>query len=202
MIFAFCDFSFLEEARKTWVAKFESQIDPEVDFQKREILLKKLIKGQLDMLGDGENVALVAFAEFVINVLLKFVQKTKSSTLEDLLSEFFLVNPETISKRKANKVVRTRDHKLQILFRIELHWLLANQEYQKKIEDETLVHLRQISIWDSQDEMLMFLQEFVTTFYVNRQPELLCLLYEELNQPPPNSVRALFSPFKKSECSR
>ena len=121
--------------------------------------------------------------------------------MEDMITEFFLVDPATVTKRKANKIVRTRDHKLQILFRIELHHVLANQELQKKIEDEMLVHLRQISIWDSPNEMLTFLQEIVTPFYIDTQPNLLCLLYEELNQPPPSSLSALFSP-RKSECSR
>ena len=85
---------------------------------------------------------------------------------------------------------------------IELHWLLANQEDQKKYEKEMLEHLRQISFLDlGPKEMLTFLQEFITPFYVNRHPDLLFWLYEELNQPQPSSLRVLFSP-SKTECSR
>jgi hypothetical protein len=79
---------------------------------------------------------------------------------------------------------------------------VANQEDQKKYEKEMLEHLRQISFLDlGPKEMLTFLQEFITPFYVNRHPDLLLWLYEELNQPQPSSLRALFSPSKKSECS-
>ena len=57
---------------------------------------------------------------------------------------------------------------MQVLFRLELHWLLARQDDQKKIEEEMLVHLRQISIWDSPNQMLTFLQ--VTMLPENFQP--------------------------------
>lgn len=196
----------MEESKKQWKVKFEAQFS-DGDFERgEETLLKKLTKIQLDMLDHGENMALVAFAEVTINILVKFVRSSvksgSSTTLEQMMGEFFLVDTDTVTKRKGNKSVRIRDHKLQILFRMELHWLLASQEIQKQVEDDILVHLRRISIWDSPNEMMTFLQEFITPIYINRQPELLCLLYEELNQPPPSSLRALFSPFKRSECSR
>ena len=195
--------SIIEDAKQKWINEFESQIDLETDLKERDILLKKLTSGQIRMLGEGENVALVAFAEFVVSALLKYIQKNKTSKIEDLLSDFFLVDPTTVKKRKGIHEVQIRDHKLQILFRIELHWLLANQEDQKKYEKEMLEHLRQISFLDlGPKEMLTFLQEFITPFYVNRHPDLLLWLYEELNQPQPSSLRALFSPSKKSECSR
>ena len=38
-------------------------------------------------------------------------------------------------------------------------------------------------------------------FFQIRQPELLCLVYEELNLAPPSCVRELFSPSQRSDCS-
>ncbi len=49
--------------------------------------------------------------------------------------------------------------------------------------------------------MVAFLQDVVTPSYHIRQPELLYLIYEELNLPPPSCVRELFSPSQKSDCS-
>ena len=40
---------------------------------------------------------------------------------------------------------RTRDHKLQALYRMEVHWLTASQEKQTELEDQILLHLRQVS---------------------------------------------------------
>ena len=118
------------------------------------------------------------------------------------MADYFLVDSNTIGKRKAPKEVRIRDHKLQILFRMEVLWLAPEQELRKSYLDEILVHLRQISIWDSPKEMLVFMQEILTSVYVNDQPEILLSIYEELNHPPPFSLRSLFSPSKLSEISR
>ena len=49
--------------------------------------------------------------------------------------------------------------------------------------------------------MVAFLRDVVTPSYHIRQPELLYLIYEELNLPPPSCVRELFSPSQKSDCS-
>jgi hypothetical protein len=195
----------MEETKNQWYAKFEAQLEDVKDMLDSEPILKKLTKLQLDMLLDhGEHMALVSLAEITVVTLLKFVKASKKlkTSLEDMMAEYFLVNPDTVTKRKGNKTVRIRDHKLQVLYRVEVHWLLASQERQTKLEDEILVHLRQISIWDTPNEMLTFLQEVITLIYINRQPELLCLIYEELNQPPPPGLSALFSPFKKSDSSR
>ena len=192
----------VDDAKDQFKAKFEAHFNEEVrQAGDSQTILSKLVDLQLEMLDHGENPALVAFAELVISKILHYVKKTKSSTLEDMVMTNFLIDPSVVTKRKSIKAVRIRDHKLQVLLRIELHWLLAKQDDQKKIEEEMLVHLRQISIWDSPTEMLTFLQEVITTYYINRQPELLCFLYEELNQPPPPGLSALFSPFKRSEAS-
>ena len=120
------------------------------------------------MLDHGENVALVALAETVINEVLNHVKKTKQSTLEEMLAKNFLVDTDIVTNRKSKKLVRTRDHKLQILFRVELQLNLTCPSLIEKNRKEMLDHLTKITIWDSQNEMLTFLQEIVTPFYIGQ----------------------------------
>ena len=49
--------------------------------------------------------------------------------------------------------------------------------------------------------MISFLRDAVTPVYQLRQPDLLCLIYDELNLPTPNCLREMFSPGQKSDCS-
>ena len=86
---------------------------------------------------------------------------------------------------------------------MEVHWLLASQDKQKQVEGDILAHLRQISIWEESPEMMTkFMHDCVTRNYMNHSSDLLCLLFEELQQPLPPQLRAtLFSP-SKSETSR
>ena len=140
----------------------------------------------------------------VVNAIGRFVLKSTKSglNLEDMMEEFFLVDPITIANRKGTKDVRVRDHKLQVLFRVEVSWLMPQQELRTKYLGQILEHLRKISIWGSPNEMSTFLQEILTGNYANDQPDLLLSLYDELNQPVPNCLRALFSPSKLSDMSR
>ena len=55
---------------------------------------------------------------------------------------------------------------------MEVSWLAPQQDLQKSYLEEILVHLRQISIWDSPNEMLSFMQEILAIIYVNDQPEV------------------------------
>lgn len=59
-----------------------------------------------------------------------------------------------------------------------------------------LAHLRQISIWKGQEEMIKFLQEVLTPTYSGSQSDLLCLLFDELGLNKPQSLADLFSPAK------
>lgn len=187
-----------DSSKESWKGKFLARLANTGQSGDDKSLLAKLIDIQLEMLDHGENTALVAFAQVVSSQLLEQANRVKTEcSFDDLISQNFLVDPCVVSKRKPNKNVRIRDHKLQVLFRIEFHFFLPNQERQQQVEEGMLAHLRQISIWDSPNEMLTFLQEIITHFYINRQPELLCFLYEELNQPPPPGLSALFSPFKR-----
>ena len=174
----------LEPALEEWKHKFQGQLEVlnEAGDDSEAGMLKTLTKLQYEILlenGDAKgNLSLVAFAKTVVSQILSFLRnshkksKTKSSSLEEMMNEYFLVDSNTVGKRKGSKDVRIRDHKLQILFRMEVSWLAPQQDLQKSYLEEILVHLRQISIWDSPNEMLSFMQEILAIIYVNDQPEV------------------------------
>lgn len=91
--------------------------------------------------------------------------------VEDFVEQNFLVTPETVGKRKTarEKDGRVVDHKLQVLYRVELHWLLASSEKQRSFERDILLHLRQIGIWASSREQNAFLSDCVVPTYINSQ---------------------------------
>ena len=102
--------------------------------------------------------------------------------IEDVIEDNFLVDTQTIGSRKTSLVTanRVRDHKLQVLYRMEIHWLLASQEKQRRIESGILAHLRQVSIWETEtsgpEEMAKFMNECVTRNYINHSSDLLVSL--------------------------
>ena len=156
-----------------WKEKFQMQLE-HLDLNDCEEMLKVLTKLQYEiLLENGEDLSLVAFAKTVVNTILKFLKGQETTfSLEEMMNSYFLVDSNTVGKRKGAKEVRIRDHKLQILFRMEVSWLAPQQELQKSYLEEILVHLRQISIWDSPNEMLSFMQEILANVYVNDQPEV------------------------------
>ena len=46
------------------------------------------------------------------------------------------------------------------------------------------------------DTMMEFLTSVLTQTYVDRQPDLICLLYDELEQERPSHLLSLFSPVR------
>ena len=170
----------LEELKR----KFQGQLEDlnEADDDSEARMLKTLTKLQYEILlenGDVKgDISLVAFAKTVVSQILTFLRSSHkknkaTSSLLEMMNEYFLVDSITVGKRKGSKDVRIRDHKLQILFRMEMSWLPKSYlELYCCDLDEILVHLRQISIWDSPHEMLSFMKEILAVIYVNDQPEV------------------------------
>ena len=71
----------------------------------------------------------------------------------------------------------------------------------QEFEDEILQHLRQISLYGSPQQLTQFLQEVMVEFYICRQPELLCTVFDELDQERPAALQALFSPARSDDTS-
>ena len=74
--------------------------------------------------------------------------------------------------------------------------MLASQRKQEEYEENILAHLRQITLHAGVDTMLEFLSSLLTQIYVDRQPDLVCLLYDELEQERPAHLLNLFSPVR------
>ena len=106
-----------------------------------------------------------------------------------------LLEVSTLSKLfSADTKQRVEQHKVQVLLRAEVHWLLASQVEQQLYEDSMLAHLSQISLLGGNTVLVKFLSIVLTECYVDRQPELLSLLYDELDQERPKQLTILFSP--------
>ena len=97
-------------------------------------------------------------------------RKDRTTSVEDILNENFLLDPSAMQESASSSVrkqlwdnegARIRDHKLQVLYRVDVHWILSSQEKQNEIEKEILVHLRQIQLWDSVSAMALFLNNIL-----------------------------------------
>lgn len=141
---------------------------------------------------------LSCLAESTVGFLLRHLQsaKVEKTLVEELIEEHFAVDVDVINNRRTSADEKIRDFKLQSLYRMEVHWLLASRQKQAKFEADLLSHLRQISFKQSPSEMQGFLQECVLPVYVDRQPELLCALFDELNLSRPAELVSVFSPAK------
>ena len=169
----------LEELKR----KFQGQLEDlnEADDDSEARMLNTLTKLHYEILienGDVKgDISLVAFAKTVVSQILTFLRSSHkknkaTSSLLEMMNEF-VVNSTFLGKREGSKDVRIRYHKLQILFRMEMSWLPKSYlELYCCDLDEILVHLRQISIWDSPHEMLSFMKEILAVIYVNDQPEV------------------------------
>ncbi|TRY63892.1 hypothetical protein TCAL_00389 [Tigriopus californicus] len=175
--------------------------------QSLESCLKILWECQVQALkrGDSDGM-LVALAELTVSSLISCIKNNNSrvseadeppQSVEDVTRLNFLVGPIQVGQRKTSQTSdgRIRDHKLQALYRIELHrWSVSNRDI---LEEEILIHLRQISIWESPKVMFRFLTDCLTPTYLRDQPDLLCQIYDELNIERHESLPQLFSPSKR-----
>ena len=91
---------------------------------------------------------------------------------------------------------------MQVLYRMEVHWLSANEFLLGMFKSDILAHLVQITTWHSAAERTRFLNDTVTPVYLKQQPELLSYIYAELNLSRPPALADIFSPQKSVGCPR
>ena len=167
-----------------------------------EALVGALAKMQEDLARRGGNVEdcrLAGHAEATVSLLLKHLDVTGVSKmgLEDLVTSRLLLDVPAVGKKHANSPdssARVAMHKLQVLLRAEVHWLLASKEKTQEYEESMLAHLRQVALHGSNPAMLEFLGTTITECYVDRQPELLLVLHDELDLERPAQLAMLISP--------
>ena len=141
-----------------------------------------------------DNLVLAGYAEACVSVLLKHFDKVGvcKTSLEEVVTTKLLLDVSTVARLySSDPKMRVAQHKVQVLLRAEVHWLLANQIMQEQYEDSMLTHIRQISLHGGHNLMRKFLSLVLTECYIDRQPELLLLLYDELDQEPPRQLTML-----------
>lgn len=202
-----------EAARREWVEQKRGHvavIEKGLSHEDSDKLTKSLMLMHSDACkNDKDNMYLVALAEVVVSWLLKHQTHLNSLGLmgsfsfESVLEKLFLASPEVIASRKyrGNPRGKITDNKLQVLYLIEAHWFLACQTKQSEYVNKMLLHLRKISIWDCPSEMTTFLHKVVMPNHLDRQPDIMCTLFDELNVTKPDELQTLFSPSKASVCS-
>ena len=138
-----------------------------------------------------DDIILAGFAEACVSVLLKHFDSVgvdKASLVEVFATKLLLHVSAVVKLFSADPKLRVGQHKLQVLLRAEAHWLLASQTEQQQYEDSMLAHLRQISLYGGKSAMTGFLSAVLTVCYVDKLPELLCLLYDKLDQERPQQL--------------
>jgi len=191
-------------ARKEVVNRLEKIIETRLrDQSDTESVLNLLGNLQSDALKKANlDSYLACVSEVTVRTLLRHLEGTgkEKTRVESLIEENFLVPPEVIAHRRTNAAQKLKDYKLQVLYRAELHWLLANQEKKHSYETEILDHLRKIlTLEGTSTGLQIFLQDVVVSSHAHTQPDLLCLLYDELRLPKPKDLVVLFSPAKFSQ---
>ena len=84
-----------------------------------------------------------------------------------------LLDVSTVAKLfSTDPKLRVAQHKVQVLLRAEVHWLLANQSKQEQYEDSMLTYIRQISLHGGNNTMTAFLSLVLTECCIDRQPEM------------------------------
>ena len=167
------------------------------DFVNSETLVEALANMHEEEVNKAEveDNRLAGHAEATISLLLKHMDMTGVSKmgLEDLITSRLLLDVPEVAKKHVN-TARVAMHKLQVLLRAEVHWLLASKEKTEKYEESMLAHLRQVALHSSNPVMLEFVGVTITECYVDRQPELLMVLHDELDLERPSQLAMLLSP--------
>ena len=87
-----------------------------------------------EILGDitraPEDVVLAGYSEACISVLLKHLDTSgvSKASLEDVVTSKLLLDPASVARLAGEDIsLRAAHHKVQVLLRAEVHWLLASQ---------------------------------------------------------------------------
>ena len=162
-------------------------------------LIDTLDKLMEEVTKEADDVVLAGFSEACISVLLKHLDTSgvSKASLEDVVTSRLLLDVASVARLAGEDLaLRSARHKVQVLLRAEVHWLLASRARQEEYEEAILSHLRQVTLHAGHHTMLEFLSSVLTQVYVDRQPDLVCLLYDELEQERPGHLLNIFSPVR------
>ena len=95
-----------------------------------ESLISTLTEILRQITKDPEDVVLAGYSEACISVLLKHLDTSgvSKSSLEDVVTSKLLLDPASVARLAGEDTsLRAAHHKVQVLLRAEVHWLLASQ---------------------------------------------------------------------------
>ena len=158
-------------------------------------LIETIVALKNSVVTGTDDLIIAGYAEACITVLLKHFESivVDKTSLTEVLSSKLLLDVSTVANLfSADAKLSLAQHKVQVLLRAEVHRLLAFRSEQQNYEDSMLAHLRQISLLGGKSVMTEFLSIVLTDCYVDEQPELLSLLYDELGQKRPCQLATYF----------
>ena len=95
-----------------------------------ESLINTLSEILKDVTKSPEDVVLAGYSEACISVLLKHLDTSgvSKASLEDVVTSRLLLDPSSVARLAGEDTgLRAAHHKVQVLLRAEVHWLLASQ---------------------------------------------------------------------------
>ena len=166
--------------------------------QETDVLIDNLDALRNSVLTGTDDLVLAGYAEACVSVLLKHLDTLGmcKTSLEEVVTSKLLLEVSSVGKlfsAESDQKLKLAQHKVQILLRIEVHWLLENEAKQEQYKASMLTHLKQISFHGGNNVMTEFLSNVLSECYIDRQPELLSFLYDKLNQEQPCQPAMLFS---------
>ena len=106
------------------------------------------------------DISLAGYSEACISHLLDHLETSGASKagVEEVVEARLLSDVAAVAASSNNNLaVRVSQHKMQVLLRAEVHWLLASRDRQEEYEESILAHLRQMSLHGGQSVMTDFL---------------------------------------------
>ena len=110
-----------------------------------DLLIERLVSLRREVIAGGEDISLAGYSEACISHLLDHLETSGASKagVEEVVTARLLSDVAAVAASSNNNLaVRVSQHKVQVLLRAEVHWLLASRERKEEYEESILAHLR------------------------------------------------------------
>ena len=101
-----------------------------------------------EVVTEEDDIKYAGYSDACISVLLKHLDTSgvSKANLEDVVTSKLLLDMDSVARMAGGDLkLRTAQHKVQVLLRSEVHWLLACPARLEEYEESILAHLRQVS---------------------------------------------------------
>ena len=110
-------------------------------------LIETLLEIGKEVVMEEDDIKYAGYSEACISVLLKHLDTSgvSKASLEDVVTSRLLLDVASVARLADGDLkLRTAQHKVQVLLRSEVHWLLACPTRLEEYEESILAHLRQV----------------------------------------------------------